>query len=139
MLTILSILKIGFCVWGEIFFDPWTKARLDHIRNHKGNTHTPDTCKDISFVDMKSLDKNFTHHALESGVSKKTGLHKELKQKDTLKALDEEKDKRTFFFKILQCPDFESFLVIPDTFSISKSLAEVMEDLVFLNTPSHAK
>ena len=60
-----------------IFFDPWTNTRLDHIRNHKGNTHTPDNSKDICFVDIKSLDKNFTHHALESGGSKKTGQHYE--------------------------------------------------------------
>ena len=32
------------------------------------------------------------------------------------------------FLKILQCPDFEFFLVIPDTFSIPKSLTEVMGD-----------
>ena len=57
------------------FFDPWTNTRLDHIRNHKGNEHTPDKCQDITFLDMKSLDKNFTHHALETGGSKKTGQH----------------------------------------------------------------
>ena len=28
------------------YFDPWTNTRLDHIRNHKGNTHTPDKCKE---------------------------------------------------------------------------------------------
>ena len=64
--------KQGSCA---TFFDPWTNTRLDHIRNHKGNTHTPDNCKNISFVDIKSLDKNFTHHAFESGGSKKTGQH----------------------------------------------------------------
>merc|ERR1712020_182333 len=40
------------------------------------------------------------------------------------------------FLKILQCPDFEIFLVLPDTFSIPKSLTEVMGDLIFLKTRS---
>ena len=35
------------------------------------------------------------------------------------------------FLKILQCPDFEIFLVIPDTFPIPKSLMKVMGDFFF--------
>ena len=58
------------------FFDPWTNAKLDHIRNHKKDEeHTPQTCKDITFIDLKSMDKNFTHHAMESGGSRQTGKH----------------------------------------------------------------
>ena len=58
------------------FFDPWTNAKLDHIRNHKKDEeHTPEKCKDITFIDLKSMDKNFTHHAMESGGSRQTGKH----------------------------------------------------------------
>ena len=161
------------------YFDPWTNTRLDHIRNHKGNTHTPDKCKDITFVDMKSLDKNFTHHSLESGGSKKTGMHygsvtgvnlvplpeisryvcplmhtimglgnavfnelkavvkaidssdtvmtveKELKQKETLKALYEEKDKLDI---ILSNYNLDKMILINDSERVEALLSEKMKE-----------
>ena len=39
------------------FFDPWTNARLDHIRNHKNKAHNPEYCKEIAFVSIQDLDK----------------------------------------------------------------------------------
>ena len=55
------------------FFDPWTDVKLDHIRNHSGKEHTSEACKDITFIEMKSMDKHFTHHAVEAGNMRKTG------------------------------------------------------------------
>ena len=55
------------------FFDPWTNVKLDHIRNHSGKEHTSEACKDITFIEMKSMDKHFTHHAVEAGNMRKTG------------------------------------------------------------------
>ena len=56
------------------YFDPWTNVRLDHIRNHKNKAHTPEYCKEIAFVCIQDLEKNFTHHTIDS-KSKKSGQH----------------------------------------------------------------
>ena len=51
------------------FFDAWTDVRLSHIRNHSGETHTPDNCKDINFLSLEDLDKYYTHHSVETLAS----------------------------------------------------------------------
>ena len=48
------------------FFDAWTDVRLSHIRNHNGETHTPDICTEINFLSLEDLDKYYTHHSVES-------------------------------------------------------------------------
>ena len=48
------------------FFDAWTDVQLSHIRNHSGRSHTPDDCKDINFLTLEDLDKNYTHHSVET-------------------------------------------------------------------------
>ena len=64
------------CALNAVFgpMDPWTNVRLDHIRNHKNKAHTPEYCKEITFVSIQDLDKNFTHHTIDSN-SKKSGQH----------------------------------------------------------------
>ena len=68
------------CILGKqnhsaTYFDAWTDCRLDHIKKHKGSTHTPDTCKEISFLSLESLDKSYTHHSVKSGATRATGKH----------------------------------------------------------------
>ena len=48
------------------FFDAWTDCRLTHIRNHNGDTHTPEVCTDIQFLSLENFDKFYTHHSVES-------------------------------------------------------------------------
>ena len=56
------------------FFDAWTDCRLMHIRNHNGDTHTPEVCgKDIQFLSLEDFDKFYTHHSVESLASRHTG------------------------------------------------------------------
>ena len=51
------------------FFDAWTDVRLSHIRNHSGNSHTRDNCKDINFLSLEDFDKFYTHHSVETLAS----------------------------------------------------------------------
>ena len=48
------------------YFDAWTDVQLSHIRNHSNEIHTPDNCKDIKFLTLEDLDKNYTHHSVQN-------------------------------------------------------------------------
>ena len=68
------------CILGKqnhsaTYFDAWTDCRIDHIRNHKCNTHTPESCKDICFSSLETLDDFYTKHSIESVPTRGTGLN----------------------------------------------------------------
>ena len=68
------------CILGKqnhsaTFFDAWTVCRTDHIRNHNKNIHTPQSCKEVNFLSLETLDNFYTRHSIESIPTRATGLH----------------------------------------------------------------
>ena len=49
--------------------DAWTDVMKEHLsfKAHTGKPHTPSSCVDVKYVTLEYLEKQFTHHAVDTG------------------------------------------------------------------------